>query len=208
MSTPYEAGGYSNLKRRNREALVAAARDLLARGITPTVEQVAEAAAISRTTAYRYFPNKAALLVATHPEVGARSLLNDDAPQDPAARLDMVIDKFVELVVNSEVQQRAMLRISLEAEPATKPELPLRQGRAIAWIAEALEPVHDRLSRPEIQRLTLAIRSAVGIEALVWLCDVAGLSRADAAQLMRWSARSLLEAALKSAPPPTGSSDK
>ncbi len=141
MSIPYEQGGYANLKRRNRQALVAAARELLARGITPTVEQVAEAAAISRTTAYRYFPTKAALLVAAHPEVGTRSLLDDDAPHDPAARLDTVIDRFVDLVVSTEVQQRAMLRLSLESEPgADRPELPLRQGRAIAWIGEASNP--------------------------------------------------------------------
>ena len=203
MSTPYEQGGYSNLKRRTREALVVAAREFVSRGITPTVEQVAVAAAISRTTAYRYFPNQNALLVAAHPEVGARSLLDADASQDPLTRLDAVIGKFLDLVVESETQQRTMLRLSLEAGwPPDKP-LPLRQGRAIAWITEALEPLHDRFTESEIHQLALAIRSAVGIEALVWLCDVAGLTRADAAELMHWSARSLLEAALQSGPPPT-----
>ncbi len=53
----------------------------------------------------------------------------------------------------------------------------------------------------QLRRLTLAIRAATGIEALVWLTDVAGLSRADAVKLMRWSARSLLDAALKDPPP-------
>lgn len=202
MSTPYEQGGYSNLKRRTREALVVAAREFVSRGITPTVEQVAVAAAISRTTAYRYFPNQNALLVAAHPEVGVRSLLDADAPQNPLARLEAVIDKFLDLVAQSETQQRTMLRISLETGSPPDPPLPLRQGRAIAWITEALDPLRDRFSEPEIHQLALAIRSAVGIEALVWLCDVAGLSRASAAQLMRWSARSLLEAALQSGPPP------
>src|SRR5260370_42220836 len=42
----------------------------------------------------------------------------------------------------------------------------------------------------------LAIRSAVGIEALVWLTDIAGLSRREAVQLMRWSASALLRSAL------------
>jgi hypothetical protein len=36
----------------------------------------------------------------------------------------------------------------------------------------------------------------VGIEALVWLTDIAGLSRQQAVEVMRWSARSLLRAAL------------
>jgi AcrR family transcriptional regulator len=201
MSTP-QPPEYSNLRRRNRAALVSAARDLVARGITPTVEQVAQAADISRTTAYRYFPNQAALLVAAHPEVGQRSLLGSNPPPDPAARLDIVIDTFVDQVLANEAQQRTMLRISLVGESPPDPPLPLRQGRAIAWITEALEPLRARLSEPEIHRLVLAIRSAVGIEALVWLRDVAGLSGADAGQLMRWSARSLLAAALASGPPP------
>jgi len=49
--------------------------------------------------------------------------------------------------------------------------------------------------------LVLAIRSATGIEALVWLTDVAGLSRVDAVALMRWTAASLLRGALNSPPP-------
>ena len=211
MSTPYELGGYTNLKRRTREALVAAARDLVARGLTPTVEEVAAAAAVSRTTAYRYFPNQTALLVAAHPEVGARSLLEPDASAldpaarlDPVARLDIVIDRFLEIILTTESQQRTMLRISLDTDKALGAELPLRQGRAIAWIAEALEPLRGLLTPLQIHQLALAIRSAVGIEALVWLCDVAGLSRSEAAELMRWSARSLLQAALTSGPPPGG----
>jgi hypothetical protein len=37
----------------------------------------------------------------------------------------------------------------------------------------------------EIHRLVLAIRSAIGVEALVWLTDIGGLSREDAAANMR-----------------------
>ena len=89
-----------------------------------------------------------------------------------------------------------MLRLSLEADPVERSQLPLRQGRGIKWIEEALAPLREQMSEPEIHRLTLAIRSATGIEALVWLTDVAGQSRDDATELMRWSARGLLQSAL------------
>jgi hypothetical protein len=46
------------------------------------------------------------------------------------------------------------------------------------------------------RRLAIAIRATCGIESLVWLTDVAGLSRDDAAALMRSSAQALLAAAL------------
>jgi len=196
MSTPYELNGRVDQKRRTRDALIAAARALVAEGVTPTIEQAAEAASISRTTAYRYFPNQRALLVAAHPETGASSLLPDDAPTDAATRLDLVMDAFSRSMIENEAQLRTMLRLSLEADPVERANLPLRQGRAIRWIAEALAPLGREMSEGEVHRLTLAIRSATGIEAFVWLVDVAGLSRDDAIELMRWSARALLQMAI------------
>jgi len=107
MSTPYEATGRTEQKRRTRDALVGAARQLVASGVTPTVEQGAAAAGISRTAAYRYFPNQRALLIEAHPETGARSLLPADPPADPAARLAAVIRAFTHLIVETEAQRVA-----------------------------------------------------------------------------------------------------
>jgi AcrR family transcriptional regulator len=202
MSTPYETGGRSAQKARTRDALIAAARDLVAAGVTPTVEDAAAAASISRTTAYRYFAGKRALLLAAHPEIAATSMLPANPPQDPAARLDAVVANFGAMILDTEAQQRTMLRLSLEADPAERGALPLRQGRAIAWIAEALEGVRADLSEQQLRQLVLSIRATIGIEAIVWLVDVAGLSRGDAVALTRWSAQALLERATTT-PPPT-----
>jgi AcrR family transcriptional regulator len=198
VSIAYDSFGRTVQKSRTRGALVAAARRLVAAGVSPTVEQAATAASVSRTTAYRYFPNQTALLAAAHPETATRSMLGDDPSPEPAERLGEVVRAFTAMIVDTEPQQRTMLRLSLEADSAG---LPLRQGRAIAWITEALEPLRDQLTDPGLHRLVLAIRSAVGIEALVWLTDIAGLSRPEAVELMRWSAQGLLTAALTSEPP-------
>jgi AcrR family transcriptional regulator len=197
MSISYEAIGRTTQKARTRAALIDAARQLLAAGRTPTVEDAAEAAAVSRATAYRYFPNRRALLVAAHPEVEAGDLLGEDAPQDARERLDRTIDELIRLTVDTEPQLRTMLRLSLE--PGPHHELPLRQGRAIGWIEKALAPLQARLDPAELHRLVIAIRAACGIEALVWLTDVAGLSRQEASELMRWSALALLRTALAEA---------
>ena len=196
---PYEAGGRSNQKQRTREALVAAAKAQVSEGRAPTVEEAAAAAGISRTTAYRYFPNQRSLLSAAHPETVATSMLSEAASDDPIERLEEVVGTFVKLIVDTEHQQRTMLKLSLEADPGEG--LPLRQGRAIAWITEALEPLKGQLSDAEIHNLVLPIRSATGIEALVWLTDIGGLSREKAAELMRWSARSMLQAAMAGGTP-------
>jgi AcrR family transcriptional regulator len=198
VSTAYELNGRVAQKRRTRDALIAAARALVAEGRSPTVEDVAEAASISRTTAYRYFPSQRALLAAAHPETAAASLLPEDAPADVATRLDLVVAEFTRTILETEAQQRTMLRLSLEADPVERSQLPLRQGRAIKWIEEALAPLRPGMSQRDVHRLAIAIRSATGIESFVWLTDVAGLDRADAIELMRSSARALLVAARRS----------
>jgi AcrR family transcriptional regulator len=196
MSTVDLEAGRSRQKLRTREALVAAARDLVSDGESLSVELVAERAGISRTTAYRYFPNRRLLLTAAHPEVVAESMLPADASDDVRERLDAVVAAFTTLIRDTEQQQRAMLRLSLEPAAGEREPLPLRQGRAIGWFREALEPLRGELDEAHLHRLVLAVRSATGIEALVWLTDVGGLSRDEAQDLMCWSARALLEAAL------------
>lgn len=196
MSTPYELTGRTHQKARTRAAMLAAARELLAEGVTPTVEQAAERASISRTTAYRYFPTQRALLIAGYPELDAASLLEAEAPADPAARLEIVTERIARQILEHEPELRAMLRLSLESPPPSQAALPLRQGRAIGWIEDALSPLRGCLPAPELHRLALAIRATLGVEALVWLTDIAGLSREQAADLMRSSARTLLRSAL------------
>lgn len=195
MSIPYELTGRTNQKARTRNALVTAGRELLAEGVTPTVEQAADRAAVSRTTAYRYFPNQRTLLLATFPELDAPSLLGDDAPEDPVARLMLAVERFLDRTIEHEAVGRAHLRLSLDPAGAGE-DLPLRKGRAIGWFEDALEPLRDELGEARLRRLVLALRTATGIEALVWLTDVAGLGRDEAREVMRWSARALTESAI------------
>lgn len=196
MSTRYEESGRSRQKQRTRAELVAAARALVAQGgLAPTVEQTAAAAAISRTTAYRYFPSQRALLAAAHPETVSDSMLPAGVGDDPAKRLTAAVAAFTRMVLDTEQQQRTMLRLSLDPG-GTAPELPLRKGRAIGWFEEALRPLEPTLTGAGVRRLAVAVRSAVGIESLVWLIDVAGLTRDDAVAVVQWSAQALLAHAL------------
>jgi AcrR family transcriptional regulator len=191
MAVPYEESGRREQKSRTRLALVDATRRLLERGVTPRVEDSAAEAGISRTTAYRYFPTQRDLLLAAYPQIEQRTLLPDDAPCDPETRLDMTVAALTKFNFEHEPQLRAALRLSL-VDGADKPFL--RRGRAITWIEDALIPL--RGTGVDVSRLAIAIRAATGIEALIWLLDVAGLSRTRAAEMVRWSARALLRAAI------------
>src|SRR4051812_28224323 len=193
MSIPYESSGRTRQKARTRAAMMDAARALLSEGATPTVEQAAERAGVSRTTAYRYFPNQRSLLLALYPELGSASLLGDDAPDGVDERLEIVTSRIGERLLESETELRTMLRLSLEPGHSA---LSLRTGRAVGWIEDALAPLSDRMPRDDLRRLVLSIRATLGIESFVWLTDVAELPRHEAVELMRASARPLLRAAL------------
>jgi hypothetical protein len=93
-----------------------------------------------------------------------------------------------------------MLRLSLGTD---EHELPLRQGRAIGWLSEALEPLRAEAGDAAVHRLAVALRSVCGIETRVWLGDVAGLGREDIRELQLWLARAVLARSLDE-PPPTG----
>jgi hypothetical protein len=136
------------------------------------------------------------LLVAAFPETDMTSLLPPDAPDDAEARIAIAVRRFLKVVSESESQQRTMLRLSLEDGGATR-DLALRKGRAIGWFTDALEPARPHLGDDGIRKLVLSLRSALGIEAFVWLVDVAGLSRRQAIAQMQWTAEMLCAAALR-----------
>jgi AcrR family transcriptional regulator len=196
MTVPYELTGRVNQKTRTRDALIAAARELLAQGVTPTMEGAAAAAAISRTTAYRYFPNLRALLIAAYPHIEEQSLLGPNPPDDPVTRLKSVAEDQTRRILKYEPEMRAVLRLSLESEPPRGPDLPMHRGLRIGWIEDALAPLRGRIDEDDLRRLIHGIGATLGIEAFVWLTDIARLSREDAAAIMRSNALALLRSAI------------
>jgi AcrR family transcriptional regulator len=169
--------------------------------VAPTVEEAAEAALVSRTTAYRYFPNQRALVVAAHPEIDRTSLLPDPAPTDPEERFDLVLGEHLRIVREWEPQLRASWRLALE--PGGDPTGPvLRRGRVIGWFEDALAPMRADHPGLDVHRLAVAVRAASGIEAYLWLVDVARTPRDESIEILRWNARALLRAALAGHPPP------
>jgi AcrR family transcriptional regulator len=196
LAGAYELSGRTAQKQRTRGALLASARGLLREGTTPTVERAAQAASISRATAFRYFPNQRELLVALVPEVDSPAFIRQWASSDPGARLDAVAEALTSQLMVREPELRAALQLSMDGDAGSADAVALR-GRRIAWIADALAPLAERLPQDELDRVVHAIGATLGIEAFVWLIDVAGLSQQQAVATMRWSARALLRVALE-----------
>jgi AcrR family transcriptional regulator len=206
VTEAWQQQGRINQKRRTRAAILAAAVELLEQGQRPTVAEVADAALVSRATAYRYYPTQEYLLFeaaleSTRSDID-RELEENTLPEDAEARLEMLIDALQKRVIDKEPAFRTMLRLSLEQsseEVQYGSELAqsrLRGGGRVRWIEKALAPVEGRFEEPDFRRLVAALSLCMGIEALIVLRDVCALEPEEAEEVSRWAARTLLRCSL------------
>jgi AcrR family transcriptional regulator len=202
MSPKYLEVGRVNQKRRTRQALVAAAAELVRSGARPTVAEVADAASVSRTTAYRYFPTQEALLVnATtfallsradgHLERIASAASKEGSV---AERVEAVVRGDDAMTLEAEAALRGVLRASLAPE-AADPRPAFRER----WFSAALEPVRRELGERRTARLVAALGLCCGIEARVVTKDVYGLDDRAGLDVKLWAARTLVRGALEEA---------
>jgi AcrR family transcriptional regulator len=184
--------------RRTRRALIAAADELFAEGRIPTVAAVAERADVARATAYRYFPTQEALLLETTFLGDSETLrgLPDLARtiEDPGERLAEAVRTGAEWTLEREARLRMILRAALEPASGTK-----RPGRRRAYIAALLEPLADALPAATYERLTGALTLLFGIDPIVSLADNSDIERDRIPEVLAWTARSVIEAALAEA---------
>jgi hypothetical protein len=124
-------------------------------------------------------------------------LLGANPPEDPLERLEIMAESLTRQILEHEPELRAQLRLALEGEPAGGESLPFRRRRRIRWVEDALSPLEGRMPEDELRLLVLGICATLGIEALVWLTDMGGLSRDEAVQVMRSNARTLLRSVLE-----------
>jgi AcrR family transcriptional regulator len=206
MTEAWQQEGRVNQKRRTRAAIVAAAVELLEQGQTPAVAEVADVALVSRATAYRYFSTQEYLLFeaaleSTRSDID-RELDENTLPEDPEARLEMLIDALQRRIIDKEAAFRTLLKLSLERYSEqerhggdTAPSK-LRGGGRVRWIEKVLAPAKERFEEPDFRRLVAALSLCMGIEALVVLRDVCALEPEEAEEVSRWAARTLLRSSL------------
>jgi AcrR family transcriptional regulator len=199
----YTAFGRMNQKRRTREAIKRAAVDLIEAGEVPSIPEVAEAALVSRSTAYRYFPSQEALvaevLLDAAVEPGLRTLDELAAHGAPAVRLDAVVRGDHQLVIANEEAFRAGLRAMLLPRSESAAAIPRRPGNRLRYLGSALADLREVLGDERWERLVAALALCVGIESLLVTTDVCGLDEKAAEAVKRWAAAALLQAALQEA---------
>jgi AcrR family transcriptional regulator len=185
-----------NQKRRTRRALVQAAAGLITAGQRPTVAEVADAAEISRRTAYRYFPSADQLVVEAALDATRRNMeLSIDAGSDDepvVERVDRLVDALLRMTLENEPLLRQMIRFTID-RGQIEPGVPPRPSRRLEYVERALAPLEGRLDQPELDKLTYALAVVMGIESMLVLRDICGLDSEEIATIQRWAARALVQ---------------
>lgn len=195
MAGQFDSGRIQQ-KQRTRRELLRAARELLEQGRHPTVAEVADHAAISRATAYRYFSTPEALIQEAILDAvsGALDHLGALEPAaDPALvaeRVEALVVEVLAMMLRHEALFRAYLAQAVlqDRDPEHR-----RGGRRLAWLGRALAPLG--LPEPALTRLVQALSLVTGIEAVVVLRDICGLDAEGIEATARWMARALVGAA-------------
>lgn len=192
--------GRVNQRARTRNDLLLAAGRLLGEGRSPTMEEVAAEAMVSRATAYRYFPSMEALLVEApiHGKVPDPSEVfagaSHAAPED---RVDAAEAALHEMVYANELQLRALmlnsLKLSLENGDGG---IPVRQSRRMGLIEAALVPARAKLDKKSYNRLRAALCLFFGPESMIVFKDVLPMNKDEARKVKSWGIRTLVRSAL------------
>ncbi len=199
----------ANQKERTRAAIVEAATRILRSGATPSVAAAAEAAKVSRATAYRYFPTPEAL----HIEVAGitptfaplEQLVQALEGEDLESRLSTFSKTFNALTFANEAQMRMALKVYLDTwlggrDGAQTP--PVREGRRMRWLEAVLQPAKRGSTKKQWRRLQAALALTVGTDAMVIMKDVCRMDDEEAQEVLLWAAQTLLQGGLHK--PPVG----
>ena len=175
---------------------------LMQAGAIPSVSEVAEAAGVSRATAYRYFPSQAALVGAVVDQALGPILTWIPSSRDPARRVAELIDTGLPRIEAFEATFKAALKLSLEqwarGRAGTLGEEPeFKRGHRIDLLRDALAPLEGKLGPKKIDRLAQALSLVFGVEVLTVLKDIWGLDGHETQSVAQWAASALVRAALE-----------
>lgn len=184
-----------------RAALIQAAIAISSRGIIPSISDVAEAAQVSRATAYRHFPSQSVLVQAMVVEALGpiwRWLPESDDAEDRVGRLLAFGFRRMD---DYEAPMRAALRLALDQWSRERAgtignEPRIVRGNRIRLLRLALAPLARRLPKRSFDRLVQGVAIIFGTETMVVLKDMFGLEGPQVAQVAEWVARSLVRAAI------------
>ncbi len=186
-----------------RQLLDAAMALIQQTGHIPSMAELAQRCAVSRATAYRYFPNRTALVAAVIDEsLGPVRQFQSSNPNG-RERVQALFAQTFPRFKGFEPQMRAAMQMTLEQWAAQRAGLlkepPFRRGHRVQILAHAIAPLAAQMPAALHQRLHRALSVVYGIEPYIVLKDIWGLPDREVDRIASWMADALIDAALREA---------
>lgn len=189
---------------RTQQLMLETARRLMQDGETPSVSEVAEAAGVSRATAYRYFPSQAALVQTVVDEALGPILSWSSESKDAEARVTDLLTSSMPRILEYEATFKAALKLSLDQWARRQAgtlgsEPPFKRGHRVDLLQSAIAPLRKTLPKKAFARLAKALSLTYGLEVLIILKDLWGLEANEIEDVAVWASRALVRSAIAEA---------
>src|ERR1700753_3030879 len=122
-----------------------------------------------------------------------------DGAEAIGTRINTLVGNMMKLAFENETLLRTMIQQTVLQKDTTA--TPRRGTRRIDWIEAAIAPVRSQLSKANSARLVSALAVCTGMEAILVLRDIRGLTPAQTVQVSQWMAGVLLREALSGITP-------
>lgn len=190
----------SNQRARTRTAIVQGAALLIDEGrADPSIDEIAERAAVSRATVYRYFDSAPdvvwqAFVDRSLPSVEETFAEAGDDVLDRVLRAEAVVNDYLFGDANGARSfERSVLQRVLDGT-ATADD---RVGRRFFYIDAALEPIADRLPPADLERIRNSLALTMGSQVVSALLDSCKLDPDQAREVTRFAVRAIVHEALQ-----------
>ncbi|PIJ48890.1 TetR family transcriptional regulator [Erwinia sp. OLTSP20] len=202
---PAGSAALTNTRARTRKLLVDTAIRLFDEGAFPSVTDVAQAAQLSRATAYRYFPSQSALVDAVVGETLYPIQQWQPAQPEVEARIDELLSYAFPLMLKHEGSLRAALHLSLtqwehaRSQHTVGSKDKLVRGNRKAMLQLVTRPLLEEMPQPQVLKVIQALSLVYGSEIFlvmkdIWHCDNAGVEA-----LGKWIAKAIVRQAREDA---------
>lgn len=186
----------TTIKARTRRLLIDTAMSMYEQGIFPSITDVANAAQLSRATAYRYFPTQSALVSAMVDESLGPILAWQPTQPDARQRIAELLSFAYPRMLQHEGVLRAALHLSLQQWAADRSnpnsEEKLVRGNRKRLLKLAVEPLEGKLSPEALQRVIYSFSLIYGSEVFMVLKDIWHLDDAGIQDVTQWMGKAIL----------------
>lgn len=186
----------TTIRARTRRLLIDTAMSMYEQGAFPSITEVANAAQLSRATAYRYFPTQSALVSAMVDESLGPILAWQPTQPDARQRIAELLSFAYPRMLQHEGVLRAALHLSLQqwADNRSNPnnEEKLVRGNRKRLLKLAVEPLEGKLTPEALQRVVHAFSLIYGSEVFMVLKDIWHLDDAGIQDVTQWMGKAIL----------------